>query len=164
LCFQLHTNGCLLIDASNQICLKIDIIIDTKYDTKMSEWVTIAEAKKIYGRSETTMRNLVRKLKDLKSKDLNISKNASGREIMRFKRTYLDKIYNNTSDNTKGDRKENSGNAEMVAFLQAQILKKDEQISQLGYLLAQAQDEKKQLLLISEKPKKRWWLFRRKND
>ena len=128
----------------------------------MSEWVTIAEAKKIYGKSETTMRNLVRKLKGLNSKDLNVSKNDSGREIMRFKRTYLDKIYNTASDNQKGDRKENSGSADIVAFLQAQIDKKDEQIHQLGFLLAQAQDEKKQLLLINEKPKKRWSLFRRK--
>jgi hypothetical protein len=130
----------------------------------MSEWVTIAEAKKIYGKSETTMRNLVRKLKDLNSKDLKASKNASGREIIRFKRTYLDRLYDTSNDNIKGDRQQNSGSADMVAFLQAQILKKDEQISQLGFLLAQAQDEKKQLLLISEKPKKRWWLFRRKND
>jgi hypothetical protein len=130
----------------------------------MSEWVTIAEAKKIYGKSETTMRNLVRKLKDSKSKDLKVSKNDAGREIMRFKRTYLDRLYDTSNDNIKGDRQENSGSADMVAFLQAQILKKDEQISQLGFLLAQAQDEKKQLLLISEKPKKRWWLFRRKND
>ncbi len=130
----------------------------------MSEWVTIAEAKKIYGRSETTMRNLVRKLKDLKSKDLKVSKNDAGREIVRFKRTYLDRLYDTSNDNIKGDRQENSDSADMVAFLQAQILKKDEQISQLGFLLAQAQDEKKQLLLISEKPKKRWWLFRRKND
>jgi hypothetical protein len=130
----------------------------------MSEWVTIAEAKKIYGKSETTMRNLVRKLKDLNSKDLKASKNASGREIIRFKRTYLDRLYDTSNDNIKGDRQQNSDSTDMVAFLQAQILKKDEQISQLGFLLAQAQDEKKQLLLISEKPKKRWWLFRRKND
>jgi hypothetical protein len=130
----------------------------------MSEWVTIAEAKKIYGKSETTMRNLVRKLKDLNSKDLKVSKNDAGREIVRFKRTYLDRLYDTSNDGIKGDRQQNSGSADMVAFLQAQILKKDEQISQLGFLLAQAQDEKKQLLLISEKPKKRWWLFRRKND
>ena len=130
----------------------------------MSEWVTIAEAKKIYGRSETTMRNLVRKLKDLKSKDLKVSKNDAGREIVRFKRTYLDRLYDTSNDGIKGDRQQNSGSADMVAFLQAQILKKDEQISQLGFLLAQAQDEKKQLLLISEKPKKRGWLFGRKKN
>ena len=130
----------------------------------MSDWVTIAEAKEIYGKSETTMRNLVRKLKDSKSKDLKVSKNEAGRDIMRFKRTYLDRLYDTSNDSIKGDRQQNSDSADMVAFLQAQILKKDEQISQLGFLLAQAQDEKKQLLLISEKPKKRWWLFRRKND
>jgi dsDNA-binding SOS-regulon protein len=46
--------------------------------------------------------------------------------------------------------------------MQAQIEIKDKQIEHLSFLLAQAQDEKKQLLLISERPKKRWWLFRRK--
>ena len=141
-----------------------DLSNDTKYDTTMSEWVTIAEAKKIYGKSETTMRNLVRKLKDLNSKDLKVSKNDAGRQIVSFKRTYLDKIYNTAGDSKKGDRRQNSDSADMVAFLQAQILKKDEQISQLGFLLAQAQDEKKQLLLISEKPKRRWSLFGRKKN
>jgi hypothetical protein len=96
---------------------------------------------------------------------------------VRFKRTYLDRLYDTSNDNIKGDRQENSGSADMVAFLQAQIHKKDEQIHQLGYLLAQAQEEKKQLLLMSEKtneakteeaktekPKRRWSLFGRKND
>lgn len=135
------------------------------------KWITIAEAKKIYGKSETTMRNLVRKLKDSKSKDLKVSKNASGREIMQFKRTYLDRLYNTSGDSTKADRSQDSNNAEFVAFLQAQIKKKDEQIEQLGFLLAQSQDEKKQLLLMSEKTdektdekKRRWSLFGRKND
>jgi hypothetical protein len=51
-----------------------------------------------------------------------------------------------------------------VAFLKQQIEIKDRQIEQMGFLLAQSQDEKKQLLLISEKPKKRRFLFWRKKE
>jgi hypothetical protein len=130
----------------------------------MSEWVSIADAKEIYGKSETTMRNLVRKLKASRSKDLKIDKSANGREIIRFKRVYLDKLYK-TSTDSQGDGKTKENNdSDIVAFLKQQIEIKDRQIEQMGFLLAQSQDEKKQLLLISEKPKKRRFLFWRKKE
>jgi hypothetical protein len=130
----------------------------------MSEWVSIADAKEIYGKSETTMRNLVRKLKASRSKDIKIDKSTNGREIIRFKRVYLDKLYKTSTDSqSDGKTKENS-DSDIVAFLKQQIEIKDRQIEQMGFLLAQSQDEKKQLLLISEKPKKRRFLFWRKKE
>jgi di/tripeptidase len=111
----------------------------------MSEWVTIAEAKKIYGRSETTMRNLVRKLKDLNSKDLKASKNASGREIIRFKRTFLDSQFNISSDKESDSKATKIDDSEIVVFLKQQIEIKDKQIDQLSHLL---NDEKKNVKML----------------
>lgn len=130
----------------------------------MSEWVSIADAKEIYGKSETTMRNLVRKLKASRSKDLKIDKSANGREIIRFKRIYLDKLYKTSTDSQSDGKTKENNDSDIVAFLKQQIEIKDRQIVQMGFLLAQSQDEKKQLLLISEKPKKRRFLFWRKKE
>lgn len=130
----------------------------------MSEWLSIADAKEIYGKSETTMRNLVRKLKASRSKDLKIDKSANGREIIRFKRVYLDKLYKTSTDSQSDGKTKENNDSDIVAFLKQQIEIKDRQIEQMGFLLAQSQDEKKQLLLISEKPKKRRFLFWRKKE
>ena len=130
----------------------------------MSEWVNISEAKEIYGKSETTMRNIVRKLKASRSKDLKIDKSANGREIIRFKRVYLDKLYKTSTDSQSDGKTKENNDSDIVAFLKQQIEIKDRQIEQMGFLLAQSQDEKKQLLLISEKPKKRRFLFWRKKE
>jgi di/tripeptidase len=115
----------------------------------MSDWVTIAEAKEIYGKSETTMRNLVRKLKDLNSKDLKASKNASGREIIRFKRTFLDSQFNISSDKESDSKATGIADSEIVLFLKQQIEIKDKQIDQLSHLLYAEKENVKMLMLQS---------------
>ena len=115
----------------------------------MSEWVSIADAKEIYGKSETTMRNLVRKLKASKSKDIKIDKSPNGREIIRFKRTFLDSQYNISSD-SQSDRKEPEiADSDVVTFLMQQIEIKDKQIDQLSHLLYAEKENVKMLMLQS---------------
>ena len=115
----------------------------------MSEWISIADAKKMYGKSETTMRNLVRKLKDSSSKDLKIDKSANGREIIRFKRTFLDSQYNISSDKESDRKAPESADSEIVVFLKQQIEIKDKQIDQLSHLLYTEKENVKMLMLQS---------------
>jgi hypothetical protein len=129
---------------------------------KGSEWLTIADAKQMFGKSESTIRAIARELRRNKSKQIKLSTNENGREIILLNKAHLDSVFVKSIKHGKTNSGSGEGGADIVAFLQDQILKKDEQISQLGFLLAQAQDEKKQILLINEKPKKRWSLFRRK--
>ena len=74
---------------------KINFNQETKKETNYNrrEWITINAAKEFYGKSETTMRNLVRKLKNENNPALQIGKNIKGRDIVRFNRNYLDSIY-----------------------------------------------------------------------
>jgi hypothetical protein len=116
----------------------------------------------MFGKSESTIRAISRELRRNRSKQIKLSTNENGREIILLNKAYLDGVFVKSIKHGKTDSGSGEGGADIVAFLQDQILKKDEQISQLGFLLAQAQDEKKQILLINEKPKKRWSLFRRK--
>ena len=115
----------------------------------MSEWISIADAKKMYGKSETTMRNLVRKLKDSSSKDLKIDKSANGREIIRLKRTFLDSQYNISSDKESDRKAPESADSEIVVFLKQQIEIKDKQIDQLSHLLYTEKENVKMLMLQS---------------
>ena len=96
----------------------------------MSEWVSIADAKEIYGKSETTMRNLVRKLKASRSKDLKIDKSPNGRDMVRFKRTFLDSQFNISSDRESDRKAPESTDSDIVTFLMQQIEIKDKQIEQ----------------------------------
>ena len=126
-----------------------DTIIDILIDYQMSEWVSIADAKEIYGKSETTMRNLVRKLKASRSKDLKIDKSPNGRDIVRFKRTFLDSQYNISSDSQSDRKAPESADSEIVGFLKQQIEIKDKQIDQLSHLLYTEKENVKMLMLQS---------------
>lgn len=122
----------------------------------MSKWVSIADAKEIYGKSETTMRNLVRKLKASKSKDIKIDKSPNGRDMVHFKRTFLDSQYNISSD-SQSDRKEpKSVDNDVVTLLMQQIEikdiqinQKDRQISELHELLYKEKESVKMLMIQS---------------
>jgi hypothetical protein len=121
--------------------------------TKNSErdsFLLIAEAKKIYGKSETTMRTIVRKLRQSKSKELKVV-NDNGREKLLINRNYLDSIFSKKTDSEKTDSRKITSSDNLVEFLKGQIEIKDKQIENMQFLLAQAQDEKKQLLLMSSK-------------
>ena len=115
----------------------------------MSEWVSIADAKEMYGKSETTMRNLVRKLKASRSKDIKIDKSPSGREIIRFKRSFLDSQFNISGDKESDRKAPESVDSDVVTFLMQQIEIKDKQIDQLSHLLYAEKENVKMLMLQS---------------
>ena len=130
-----------------------------------SEWLTIADAKQVFGKSESTIRAIARELRRNKSKQIRLSRNEQGREIILLNKAHLDSVFVKSGKHGKTDRDASAGSTDFVSFMQAQIEIKDKQIEHLSFLLAQSQEEKKQLLLMSEntdKPKRRWWLFRRK--
>jgi hypothetical protein len=81
---------------------KINFDLETKKETNYDrrDWITINAAKEFYGKSETTMRNLVRKLKTENNPALKIGKNVNGRDIVRFNRDYLDSIYSKKQSET----------------------------------------------------------------
>lgn len=65
-------------------------------------FITIREIKEIYGKSETTVRSIVRKLKASKSKDLKII-NDNGREKLLINQKHLDNVFSKKTDNKKAN-------------------------------------------------------------
>lgn len=122
----------------------------------MSDWVSVADAKEIYKKSETTLRNLVRKLKASRSKYIRIDKSPSGREIIRFKRSFLDSQFNISGDKESDSKAPEIADSDVVTFLMQQIEikdiqinQKDRQIDHLHELLYKEKDNVKILMLQS---------------
>jgi len=90
---------------------KINFDLSMKNETNYNrrDWITINAAKEFYGKSETTMRNLVRKLKKENNTALKNGKNVNGRDIIRFNRDYLDSIYSKKQSETIVNNKQELG-------------------------------------------------------
>jgi transposase len=65
------------------------------------EWHTISNAKKIYDKSESTIRSIVRSLRKNNSKEITFTKNDRGREIILLNAKYLDSIFKKNKINSQ---------------------------------------------------------------
>jgi GTPase SAR1 family protein len=131
-------------------------------------YLTIQEAMEFTGKSESTFRNLARKLKGSKSKDIKLEKLKTGHEKILFKESFINSYFNTSS---KGSSKvvESAApsmvNERVLAILERELEEKNRQIEALtdrlkesNLLQAQAQEQIK-LLEAPTKKKKRWFGF-----
>lgn len=123
-------------------------------------YLTIQEAMKLTGKSESTFRNLARKLKASKSKDIKLEKLKTGHEKISFKESFINSYFD-TSSNSYQSQQESGTNEALIEFLKSQIEIKDRQIEahqqtiqQQNVLILNAQEQVK---LIEAPKKKRWW-------
>ena len=129
-------------------------------------YLTIQEAMELTGKSESTFRNLARKLKGSKSKDIKLEKLKTGHEKILFKESFINSYFNTSS---KGSSKvvESAApsmvNERVLAILERELEEKNRQIEALtdrlkesNLLQAQAQEQIK-LLEAPTKKKKRWF-------
>jgi hypothetical protein len=74
---------------------KIDFNKETKKETNYNtkDWLTINSAKEVYSKSESTIRAISRGLRKNKSKQIKLSTNENGREIILLNKNYLDSIF-----------------------------------------------------------------------
>jgi hypothetical protein len=125
------------------------------------EWITIEQAKEKYGKSETTIRAISRRLKGSNSKSIRIEKSDKGKE-----RILLDVNYLNIHFNVSTERKQNivpdeSNLIKMMSILEKQLDEKDKQIesllqgqNELRFLLAKENEVKQ---LDNVKTKRKWY-------
>lgn len=136
-------------------------------------YLTIQEAMKLTGKSESTFRNLARKLKASRSKDIKLEKLKTGHEKILFKESFINSYFNTSS---KGSSKQVESEAsasinerDLLAILQQDLEEKNRQIEannrQIEGLLdrlkesnlLQAQLHEQVKLLEAPKKKKRWF-------
>lgn len=136
-------------------------------------YLTIQEAMKLTGKSESTFRNLARKLKASRSKDIKLERLKTGHEKILFKESFINSIFDTSS---KGSSKQVESEAsasinerDLLAILQQDLEEKNRQIEannrQIEGLLdrlkesnlLQAQLHEQVKLLEAPKKKKRWF-------
>jgi hypothetical protein len=119
--------------------------------------ITLKEAVKLTGKSESTFRKVARKLKESKSKDIRLEKLPTGHEKLLFKLSYINSqfLVGKTIDNNKLNGSNESNLERVMEILERQLMEKDEHIKNLTQLLA-LEKQQNQMLLEAPKKKKRW--------
>lgn len=128
-------------------------------------YLTIQEAMKLTNKSESTFRNLARKLKASRSKEIKLEKLKTGHEKILFKESFINSCFDTSS---KGSSKQveseasASINERTLAILERELEEKNRQIEALTDRLKesnllQAQLHEQVKLLEAPKKKKRWF-------
>ena len=122
------------------------------------EWISINEVCNLTKKSNTTIRNLARKLKAEKSKHIKLERLPSGHDKMLISLSYVNSklIIGKPIKNSNTAIDSNSN--KIIEILERQIITKDEQINNLQQLLAM-EKQQVQMLLDAPKKKKRWLWF-----
>jgi len=125
------------------------------------EWITIQQAKDKYGKSETTIRAISRRLKGSKSKNIRIDKSTNGKEKILLNVNYLDSRFNVSTDRKTDSVPDDSNLMRMIAILEKQLDEKDKQIdslmkgqNELRFLLAKESEVKQ---IDNGKTKRKWY-------
>jgi hypothetical protein len=122
------------------------------------EYITLKEAVKLTGKSESTFRKVARKLKESNSKNIKLEKLPTGHDKLLFKLSYVNShfLVGKSIESNKSNNSNESTLEKVVSILENQLLEKDKQIDNLTQLLA-IEKQQTQLLLEIPKKKKRWW-------
>lgn len=122
------------------------------------DWISIKEAIKLTGKSESTFRNLAKELKGSKSNNIKFEKLKTGHEKILFKLSFLNNQF--LIGKTIESKQLNNEDSlfKTLEILERQLAAKDEQINNLQQLLA-IEKQQMQLLLEAPKKKKRWLWF-----
>jgi hypothetical protein len=123
----------------------------------MDRYITINEASKLYKKSISSIRRLVKDLKENDLSKLEFEKLKNGSEKILISNDYLDRYFNK-SKTSYSDSNSATYSNDIVTFLKEQIATKDKHIENLTQLLALEKQEK-QLLLEVPKKKKGWFWF-----
>jgi small-conductance mechanosensitive channel len=120
---------------------------------------------KLTGKSESTFRNLARRLKSSRSKDIKLEKLKTGHEKILFKESFINSYFD-TSSKGLNKQVESNASSEMsertLAILERELEEKNRQIEALTDRLKesnllQAQLHEQVKLLEAPKKKKRWF-------
>jgi predicted HTH transcriptional regulator len=119
----------------------------------MDKYITINEAVTSYGKSISSIRRIVKELKESDLSKLEFEKLKNGSEKILISKNYLDRLFSK-SKTSKSDSSSMTSSDDIVTFLKEQVLAKDELIKNLTQLLAM-KEQQNQILL--EAPKKKRW-------
>jgi DNA-binding MurR/RpiR family transcriptional regulator len=95
------------------------------------EWISIKEVCNLTNKSESTVRNLARKLKASKSKDIRLETLKTGHEKILFKLSYVNSQLLIDKPIKNKQLKQDSSNDKMLSILERELNEKNKQIEAL---------------------------------
>jgi hypothetical protein len=127
------------------------------------EYISLKDAMKLTGKSESTFRNLARKLKASNSKNIRLETLKTGHEKILFKLSFINTQFLIAKTVENKNTSVDSGLLKTVEILERQLVAKDELINNLTQLLAMEKQHVQKLLDAPEKKKKKRWFWNRKD-
>jgi hypothetical protein len=124
----------------------------------MDKYISISEAVNTYGKSISSIRRIVKELKESDLTQLEFTKLKNGTEKILISKHYLDRLFSNAKTTTSNSYSATTSN-DLVTFLKEQLITKDKQIENLTQLLAM-KEQQNQTLLELPKKKSRWFWSR----
>lgn len=124
----------------------------------MDKYISISQAVTTYGKSISSIRRIVKELKETDLTQLEFTKLKNGTEKILISKHYLDSIFTK-SKTTTSDSYSTTASNDLVTFLKEQLITKDKQIENLTQLLAM-KEQQNQTLLELPKKKSRWFWSR----
>jgi hypothetical protein len=126
------------------------------------EWITIKEVCKLTKKSDSTIRNLARKLKASNNKNIRLETLKTGHDKILFNLAYVNRELLTDKPIKNKQLNEDSNNDKMLSILERELNEKNKQIEALterlkesNLLNAQLQDSIK--MIEAPKKKKRWF-------
>jgi hypothetical protein len=126
------------------------------------EWISIKEVCNLTNKSESTVRNLARKLKASNSKNIRLETLKTGHDKILFKLSYVNSQLLTIKPIKDKQLKQDSDSNKMLSILERELNEKNKQIEALtdrlkesNLLYAQLQESIK--LIEGPKKKKRWF-------
>ena len=123
----------------------------------MSKYISITDAAAKYNKSVSSIRRIVKELKESDLSKLEFHKLKNGTEKILIDEDYLTKCFIESKESSSKSSSIDYS-SDLVTFLKEQILVKDELIKNLTQLVAM-KEQHQQLLLDAPKKKKRWFGF-----
>jgi translation initiation factor RLI1 len=124
-------------------------------------WLSVTDAKKKYNKSESSIRRVIKELKQKDLTQLQFETLSNGIDRILINEKYLDGIFNRQKNDINSSHSDSHSNdmfsilVEQLKMKDEELQRKDEQISQLHILMGGLQN--KVLQLDDPKTKKRWW-------
>jgi hypothetical protein len=120
-------------------------------------YLSVAEIKAKYNKSESSIRRIIKELKDKDITQLQFETLSNGVDKILVNSEYLDKHFNKQKNNINTSTSSNTS-SEIVQYLLNELEQKNKQIDQLHHLMGNLQNR----VLEIEAPKKKRWFSRSK--
>ena len=122
----------------------------------MDKYISISEAVNTYGKSISSIRRIVKELKESDLTQLEFTKLKNGTEKILISKHYLDTLFNDKKTSSSDSYSATTSN-DLVTFLKEQLQVKDKQIENLTQLLAMKEQQNQTLLELPKKKSGWFW-------